>query len=274
MHLIRRLAVVACCLSFAGCANAIGRPAVSPAKPAADALLVLPGFGYSRAGEHAFRSLEPSLAAEGIDLYVPTYVARSGLEQSRERLHRFLRDNRLARYERVHVFAFIAGGWTFNPLGETRMLPNLSSVIYDRSPYQERAPRVALEKLRFLTWLKHGPVVFDLARTPYAPLSIPGVRVGLAVETSPTSFIKRFAATARGYGTYDFGCDAFEQRHDDCFYVAMSHDELYARFAEVWPEVRSFIRTGHFSASANRTPPAGDATTVGGEASAAREMSR
>lgn len=98
--------------------------------------------------------------------------------------------------------------------------------------------------------------------------------VSVMVETSPTSFIKRFAATARGYGTYDFGCDAFKQRHDDCFYVAMSHDELYARFAEVWPEVRSFIRAGQFSASAKRTPPAGDAATLGGEPSGAREMSR
>ena len=110
MHLIR-LAVVACCVSLVGCANAIVRPAVSPSKPAADALLVLPGFGYSRAGERAFRSLEPSLAAEGIDLYLPTYVARSGLEQSRERLHRFFRENRLDRYERVHIFAFLAGGF-------------------------------------------------------------------------------------------------------------------------------------------------------------------
>src|SRR4029077_11700229 len=81
--LLLRLAVVACCVSFGCCVSAIGAPAVSPSKPASDALLVLPGFGYSRAGEHALRSLGPSLAAEGIDLYVPTYVARSGLEQSR-----------------------------------------------------------------------------------------------------------------------------------------------------------------------------------------------
>ena len=273
MHLLR-LAVVACCVSFGGCASAIVRPAVSPSKPASDALLVLPGFGYSRAGEHALRSLGPSLAAEGIDLYVPTYVARSGLEQSRERLHRFLREHRLDRYERVHIFAFLAGGWTFNPLGETRILQNLASVVYDRSPYQERAPRVALEKLRFLTWLKYGPVVFDLARTTYVPLSVPGVKVGLLVETSPTSFIKRFAAAARGYGAYDFECDAFEQRHDDCFYVALSHDELYVRFADVWPEVRSFIHTGQFSATANRTAPAGDAATLGGPPSGGREKSK
>jgi hypothetical protein len=262
MHLAR-LAVVACCLSSVACANAIVRPSVTPSKPAADALLVLPGFGYSRAGEQAFRSLAPTLAAEGVDLYLPTFVSRSGLEESRARLRGFIRENRLGRYNRVHVFAFIAGGWTFNPLAETDALPNLSTVVYDRSPYQERAPRIALEKLRFLTWLKYGSVVFDVARTPYAPLTAPGVRIGLVVETVPTPFIRRYATSARRQGPYDFECNAFRQPYDDCLYASMNHNELYVRFAEVWPEVRAFIRTGRFTASANRTPQIGD-TPVGG----------
>ena len=228
---------------------------MAPGKPATDALLVLPGFGYGDAGERAFRALAPSMASEGIDLYVPTFVARSGLEKSRERLQRFVRENRLDRYERVHVFAFLAGGWAFNPLVETELLPNLSTVVFDRSPYQERAPRIALESLRFLTWVRYGSVVFDVARTPYTPLTAPGVRVGLVVETVPTSFLRRFATLARRQGPYRFECDALGQRYDDCLYVSMNHDELYARFAEVWPEVRAFIRSGHFTPSANRTPP-------------------
>jgi hypothetical protein len=44
----------------------------------------------------------------------------------------------------------------------------------------------------------------------------------------------------------------------------MNHDQLYARFGEVWPEVRSFIRTGRFSASANRTPPDAGPTAAAG----------
>ena len=236
MHRVR-LAVVTCCLSSVACANAITRPAVAPSKPASDALLVLPGFGYSRAGEHAFRALAPALAADGVDLYLPTFVSRSGLDESRERLRGYIRENGLGRYARVHVFAFIAGGWTFNPLAETGVLPNLSTVVYDRSPYQERAPGIAREKLRFLTWLRYGPVVFDVARTSYAPLTEPGVRVGLLVETEPTSFIRRFAKAAGRQGPYEFECGAFRQRYDDCLYVAMNHDELYLRFAEVWPEV-------------------------------------
>ncbi|MGH9308450.1 MAG: hypothetical protein ACRD1U_03705 [Vicinamibacterales bacterium] len=231
-------------------------PTVAASKPPADALLVLPGFGYDRAGERAVRSLAPSLASEGIDLYLPTFVSRSGLGESRERLERFIRENRLNHYERLHVFAFIAGGWTFNPLAEAGVTPNLSTVVYDRSPYQERAPRIAVQKLPLLTWIRHGPVISDMARTPYAPLTERHVRVGLAVETVPTSFIKRFAGSARRLGPYDFACDAFGQRHDDCMYVAMNHDEVYARFGDLWPEVRAFIRTGRFTSSAIRTPPA------------------
>lgn len=261
MHLAR-LAVVAFCVCSAACANAIVRPNVAPATAATDALLVLPGFGYGGAGERAFRALAPSMAADGFDLYLPTFVSRSGLQESRERLQRFIRENRLDRYERVHVFAFIAGGWAFNPLVHTEALPNLSTVVYDRSPYQERGPRIALKKLRFLTWVRYGSVVFDVARTQYTPLTTPGVRVGLVVETVPTSFLRRFATSARRQGPYRFQCDAFEQRYDDCMYVAMNHDELYARFSEVWPEVRSFIRSGRFTPSANRTPPAGETSAV------------
>jgi len=240
------------------CVSAVVSPSVSPSKPRAEALLVLPGFGYGGAGEKALRSLARSMAAEGLEVYIPTYISRSGLIESRAKLQRFIRDHRLERYQRLHVFAFLAGAWTFNPLVEARGLPNLATVVYDRSPLQERAPRIADEKLHFLTWVRYGSPVFDVARTPYAPLTAAGVKVALVVETKPTSFIKRHEETARGYGPFHFQCDAFRQRYDDCLYLPMNHDELYLRFAEVWPELLTFIRTGRFTDAARRTPPSGD----------------
>jgi hypothetical protein len=243
----------------AACAGALVRPAIVPSSPRADALLVLPGFGYDRAGERALRSLAPSMAAEGIELFVPSYIDRGGLADSRENLERFIREHRLYRYARLHVFAFIAGAWTFNPIAETRRLPNLTTVVYDRSPYQERAPRIADDTLHFLTWLRYGSPVFDVARTPYRPMSVPGVKVGLVIETRPTSFIRKRAAQMRSYGPLRFECDAFAQRYDDCLYLDMNHDELYVRFADAWPELRAFIRTGRFTTAADRTPPGGDA---------------
>jgi hypothetical protein len=221
-----------------------------------DALLVLTGFGYGRAGKKAMRSLAPSIAAAGIDLYVPAYVTRSGLAASRAELERFIRERGLDRYDRLHAFAFIAGAWTLNPLLDRVELPNLTSVVYDRSPFQERAPKIAAAKLRVPAWLLYGSILFEVAKTPYPPLNAAHVRVGLIVESTPTPFIRRFKKAARAYGPFQFECDALGQRHDDCAYVPLNHDEMYTRFAHVWPELLSFIRTGRFTDTANRTPPA------------------
>ena len=248
-----RVAILAACALSAACAGTLIRP-VTPAKPAAEALLVLPGFGYGPGGERALKSLAPSAAAEGMDLYVPTYISRRGLTRSRANLQHFIRDQGLNRYRRVHVFAFIAGGWTFNPLAELGALP-LATIIYDRSPFQERAPRIAADRLGLLTWLRYGPTVADVANTPYTPLTLQDTRVALMVETKPAPFIRRFSSTARRYGPYRFECDAFAQRYDDCLYLSMDHGEVYVRFAEIWPELLAFIRTGRFTSGANRTPP-------------------
>lgn len=218
---------------------------------------MLRGFGYGGDGERALRALEPAISAEGMDLHVPDYISRAGLNDSRAKLQRYFHAH-LSRYERIHVFSFIAGGWTLNPLVAGGSVPRLATVIYDRSPLQERAPRIADERLHFLTWLRYGSPVFDVARTPYAPLMDANVRVGLLVETVPTSFIKKRERVARSYGAFRFDCDAFEQRFDDCAYVELSHNDLYKQFASVWPDVLAFIRTGRFTSTADRTMPQGD----------------
>jgi hypothetical protein len=255
MRYLTILAASACLTAGAGQVAGTSQP---PFKPKGDALLVLTGFGYGRAGEKALRSLAPAMASEGVELYIPDYITRSGLTESRAKLERFIHDNRLDRYERLHVFAFIAGAWTLNPLVERNALPNLTSVIYDRSPLQERAPRIAADNLRFLAWAKFGSTVFDLAKTPYPRLTAPSVKVALMVESTPTSFIRRYERLAREQGPFRFECDAFLQRYDDCLYLPMNHDELYVRFAEAWPELLTFMRTGRFTSAADRTPPPGD----------------
>lgn len=254
-----RLAVLPVIVVAFACIAGVSTGAAQPpaAKQSTEAFVVLRGFGYDRGSERVLRALEPAIAREGMDLHVPDYISRSGLAASRTKLHRYFQD-KLARYERLHVFAFIAGAWTLNPLVAAGGAPRLATVVYDRSPLQERAPRIADEHLHFLTWVRYGSPVFDVARTPYAPLTDSAVKVGLLVETSPTSFIRDHEQTARSYGAFRYECDAFGQRHDDCFYADLNHDELYLRFAEVWPEVLVFIRTGGFSNAASRTPPLGD----------------
>ena len=84
--------------------------------------------------------------------------------------------------------------------------------------------------------------------------------MGLVVETAPTSFIKRYASTARGYGAY--GSNAARSGSvttTACMSRSITTSSTRGS-REVWPEVRSFIRTGRFSAAANRTPPGSGAT--------------
>ena len=245
-------AAAACCVS---CAGPMVKPAVAPQAGHRDAVLILPGFGYGRSGGKAFKDVAATAARDGVDVYVAPFLTRSGLDDSRARMARFIRDERLDRYERLHVFAFIAGAWTLNPLLDRTALPNLTTVIYDRSPYQERAPAIAAAKLRRRAWLRYGTTMFDVARAPYPPMRRHGVTVALLVESAPTPFILSHARDAGAYEPSDFSCDSLGQRYDDCAYLPMNHTELYARFAEVWPEVRALVRTGRFTAGADRTPP-------------------
>jgi hypothetical protein len=240
----RAIPIVAVTLTLAGCAGPALRPAVRPAAPHRDALLILPGLGYGRQDGEAFRAIAASAAPAGIDVYVPGYLTRGGLDASREKLRAYIAAERLDRYERLHVFAFIAGAWVVNPLANAGSLPNLRTVVYDRSPLQERAPAIAADTLRLPAWLRYGSTIFDLARTPYPPLVARDVRVAVLVETRPTAFIRHHDKAMRARGPITFDCDALQQRYDACEPIAVNHDDLYTQFADVWPSVRRFIETG------------------------------
>jgi hypothetical protein len=245
---MRRLqaAVLAATTFLAGCAGPRLTPAVSPSRPNRDALLVLPGFGYGRGEAAGFRRVASAAARAGVDVYVPASVSRGGLDANRDTLRAFIHDQHLDRYERVHVFAFIAGAWTVNPLLDEGTLPNLATIVYDRSPFQERAPMIAVRDLRVPAWLRYGRTIFDVARTPYPPLTRAGVRVALLVETRPTAFIVHHLTAADAPEAEAFDCDALRQRFDECVYVAMRHDDLYTLFTDLWPDLEAFIRTGHW----------------------------
>ena len=246
------LAIAACCVS---CAGPVVKPALSPSAANKDAVLILPGFGYGRDDGTVFRQVAAAAARDAMDVYVAPFLTRSGLDESGMRMERFIRDERLDRYERLHVFAFIAGAWTLNPLLDRASIPNLTTVVYDRSPYQERAPKIAASKLRRRAWLRYGKTLFDVARTPYPAMERRGVAVGLLVESVPTPFVVAHAHDADAYGPFDFSCDGLRQRYDDCAFLPMNHAQVYERFLDIWPDVRAFVRTGRFTSAADRTPP-------------------
>ena len=44
---------------------------------------------------------------------------------------------------------------------------------------------------------RYGSTIFDVAKTAYAPIAAPDVKVAIVVESAPTPFIRRYAADAR-----------------------------------------------------------------------------
>ncbi|MCE9598714.1 MAG: hypothetical protein K8S54_12160 [Spirochaetia bacterium] len=248
--------LVICTIFFLVSCNRSILPTQANRKEAA--LLVLPGFGYNGNGESAMRATVSIFKANGVDLFVADYVDRDGLKASQDRLGEFIDAHALREYNELYVFAFIAGAWTLNPYLETHSIQNLRGIIYDRSPYQERAPRLAAENLSIPTRIVYGLPVFDLAKASYPAMTLDGIRVGLLVESRPTSLLRYFANEANAMGPFDFSPTAFGQKADDCIYIQMTHDEMYVKFAELVPEIQHFISRKKFSPTADRRPPVGD----------------
>lgn len=82
----------------------------------------------------------------------------------------------LERYERVHVQADILGGRVFAMTPRERPAANLASLVVDRSPIEGRAPALVSGLLPATTRAIQGPLVEDMAATPYPDLVVPGGR--------------------------------------------------------------------------------------------------
>ncbi|MBX7057591.1 MAG: hypothetical protein K1X75_05955 [Leptospirales bacterium] len=192
----------------------------------------------------------------GYDVYVADYIRRDGLAESREALHTFVREQSLEGYRALHVFAFIAGAWSLNALLQERPLPNLRSLIYDRSPLQERAPAIAAQELSLPARILYGQVLFDLAQTPYpVPPPTGHLRLGLLIEAQASPLLRRYRAEAEAMGPISFAPQSFQQSFADAIYVDMHHDAMYIHFDALASELLHFFDHGVFSPAANRRPP-------------------
>jgi hypothetical protein len=216
------------------------------------ALLVLPGFGMLGAN---WQQMARAFAGAGdVDVYLPDYFARESVAACAGNLHTFVQAHDLHRYERLHAFAYILGGWVLNTYLRQHSLPHLHTVIYDRSPIQDRAPRTITDLFPRLARLVMGHVLQDLAHTPYPPLPRDDVRIGLMIENDVTSLMRVFKRHALALRPLTWEPEQFGQPHDDACYVPLNHDEMYRRFDVFMGEARHFYAHGSFRPAARRTP--------------------
>ncbi|MCB1168244.1 MAG: hypothetical protein KDK33_18965, partial [Leptospiraceae bacterium] len=134
------------------------------------ALLVLPGIGYGPSGMRAMRKFHASFA--GLDLFVPNYIRKAGLSASMVAASHYIQEQRLERYDTVHVFCFIAGAYIFHDLMQSAPLQNAGYLMLDRSPYQERAPRIVTKRIPWIARALLGDFVFELASRNYPDFQV------------------------------------------------------------------------------------------------------
>lgn len=248
------LALIAAIAATAGCTPNLVHVKDTPRR-ARVAVLVLPGEFYSPSGYRAMRDWFP---AHDFDVYIPDYESRDGLEACVANLAAFVDEHDLDEYDELHVMAYILGGWTLNLYLRDHELPNLTRVVYVRSPIEERMAQVVLDRIPTLVRITNGVTPTDMRDTPYPPLDKGDRQVGLIIENRAIPYLRRHKQEVLDIGELRWSPDSFDQQHDDHMYVWLHHDEMYDSFDLIGPELLHFFDNGSFSADARRVPFEGD----------------
>lgn len=227
----------------------------SQPKSEREAIVILAGLGSK---VHNERKIARYFKDKGYDVYQPSYIYRKGIDKGVDKLDRFSKKHELNSYKKVHFFCYIIGSWTFNRWYNKSGLTNIATIVYDRSPLQERAPFVLMKDSKFIARLVIGKVNHELATTPYPALTNFKGNIGLLIETLPTKLILRHRKTAASLGPVQWSVDSLHQQHSDYFYASVNHDEMYTAIEKTGTEVLGFMKNGKFGTQVNRKAPAGD----------------
>ena len=88
---------------------------------------------------------------------------------------------------------YIIGGYVLNRYIELYGKKNIKKIIYDRSPTQERAARIGVDKLPFFTRLKYGQLVFDFSEVKLKSIENKfDIKVGVIIENQATRLMRFF----------------------------------------------------------------------------------
>ena len=216
------------------------------------ALVILNGFGDSKKNR---KKQKKFFENKGYDLYIPEYIKRKSIDKSIETFSLFYKNQELSKYKEVKFLCYIIGGYVLNQYIEQNGKENISTVIYDRSPTQERAPQTAVKKLPLLSRLMYGNVLKDFSLREKENLSEDkGLSIGVIIENKATKLMRMYRKTADSYGEYTYDAYDIEPNLDDYFHTILDHDLMYIRFDIIGKEILYFLENGVFTSEAKRTP--------------------
>jgi len=208
------------------------------------ALLIMNGFGGSK------RACKAQLAfwkEQGMDVFIPEVLLRSSLAASSEAMDSFMSTYHLEAYSEVKVICYIAGAFLLHTHLETNDLPNMTSIVYDRSPMQERAPQAVIQRIPILGMLSKGRVLEDLSEVEWpVPPSDVSIRKGLMIENRATALMRFLEEECRAMGPLNFDWKSMDSDADDAFHIALDHDMMYRRWDLLGEAVIQFFEKGNF----------------------------
>lgn len=217
-----------------------------------EALLILPGLGSRVNGVGA---LKRYYKKADMPVYIAHYISRKSIKKSVENFDKYYKKHHLADYQELHVMAYIIGSWTLNQWINEHGKGNIKSILYDRSPLQERAPAILIKDMRLVNFLLFGKTTQDLIDTPYPVVTDSSIVKGIFIETFATNLVRKHQKTALSLGPINWNPEALQQPYADVTYMPMNHDQMYTMPQSFGAEVFYFIRNRHFSPSIKKNAP-------------------
>jgi hypothetical protein len=216
------------------------------------ALLILPGFGSKIFGT---RALKQFFRQSDMPVYIPRYISRKSIRLSMKSLERYYQKQGLGEYKQLHVLSYIIGSWTLNQWIADHGKRNIKTIIYDRSPLQERAPLILLKDMALVNALVFGKITRDFVNTPYPVLNDSTIIKGVFIETYATNVVRKHKETAMEQGPLSWDVMNLKQPVNDFTYLPLNHDQMYTKPQVFGNEVFYFIEHGHFSEAFKRNTP-------------------
>jgi hypothetical protein len=228
----------------------------STVRSSKEALLIIPGFGSRAEGVD---DIAKYFSGKGYDLFIPSYISRDSLNACVDNLDQFITRYKLKEYKKLHVFSYIIGSWTVNRWLQRNPKNNIASIIYDRSPLQERAPYALDKDLHLIVRWLEGDIVREFSTIPYEPIiNDSAIDIGIIIESRATRLIRNHKKSAMQLGPLDWTVEGRKQQCDDYLFTVNNHDEMYHDFDLIGSQIFHFIRNGKFTEAAARTKPALD----------------
>jgi hypothetical protein len=217
-----------------------------------EAIVILSGFGTKLEG---IKDIRDYFSGKGYDLFIPHYIGRDSIGECVSNWDTFFNRHYLSEYKKVHVFSYIVGSWTLNKWLKKNSRPNIRSIIYNRSPLQERAPYALVNDSPLLIRMLSGRIMREFANTPYPSVPNDSTNIAIIMESRATPLIRKHKKTALSLGEIDWSIASRKQDCDDYLFTLNNHDDMYHDFSVIGPEIFQFIRTGKFTEKAQRTKP-------------------